>query len=183
MKPTSPTYTAQKMKFFIKDFLSKCDQIRRKLRIWSHLPKKYLMEDFNCNCIFITKRLRERWFTVNFGKFLSTAFHRTPPDDCFWPLKFSAWLLNSQARLDLIDLIVPNKIAMAYLKKKSFVLFNTNFLQFQIKLTFGFNTSFLTAKHQTIMMWPLHSWQLHFFLFMGNKFISTNPSDGKLLSN
>ena len=29
-------YTAQKMKFSIKDFFSKCDQIRRKLRIWSH---------------------------------------------------------------------------------------------------------------------------------------------------
>ena len=29
--------TAQKMKFFIKDFFSKCDQICRKLWIWSHL--------------------------------------------------------------------------------------------------------------------------------------------------
>ena len=28
-----------------KDFFSKCDQIRRKLRILSHLPKKYLMEN------------------------------------------------------------------------------------------------------------------------------------------
>ena len=34
------------MKFSIKDFLSKCDQIRRKLRIWSHLQKKSLMENF-----------------------------------------------------------------------------------------------------------------------------------------
>ena len=42
-------HTAQKMKFFIKDFLSKCDQIRRKLRIWSHLLKKSLME----NSIFL----------------------------------------------------------------------------------------------------------------------------------
>ena len=39
--------TAQKMKFFIfKDFFSKCDKIRRKLRIWSHLLKKSLMETF-----------------------------------------------------------------------------------------------------------------------------------------
>ena len=34
------------MEFFIKDFLSKCDQIRRKLQIWSHLLKKSLMENF-----------------------------------------------------------------------------------------------------------------------------------------
>ena len=33
------------MKFFIKDFFSKCDQILRKLRIWSHLLKKSLMEN------------------------------------------------------------------------------------------------------------------------------------------
>ena len=38
--------TAQKMKFSIKDFFSKYDQIRRKLRIWSHLLKKSLMESF-----------------------------------------------------------------------------------------------------------------------------------------
>ena len=36
------------MNFYIKDFFSKYDQIRRRLRIWSHLLKKFLME----NCIF-----------------------------------------------------------------------------------------------------------------------------------
>ena len=41
-----PRGTAQKMKFPIKDFFSKCDQIRRKLRIWSHLLKKSLIENF-----------------------------------------------------------------------------------------------------------------------------------------
>ena len=34
------------MKFSINDFFSKCDQIRRKLRIWSHLLNKSLMENF-----------------------------------------------------------------------------------------------------------------------------------------
>ena len=38
--------TAQKMKFSIKHFSSKCDQILRKLWIWSHLLKKSLMENF-----------------------------------------------------------------------------------------------------------------------------------------
>ena len=40
-----PSHNAQKMKFSIKDLFSKCDQIRRKLRIRSHLLKKSLMED------------------------------------------------------------------------------------------------------------------------------------------
>ena len=38
--------TAQEMKFSITDFFSKCDQIPRKLRIWSHLLKKSLIENF-----------------------------------------------------------------------------------------------------------------------------------------
>ena len=39
-------FTAQKMKLSNKDFFSRCDQIRRNLRIWSHLLKKSLMESF-----------------------------------------------------------------------------------------------------------------------------------------
>ena len=39
-------YTAQKMKFSIKDFFSKCDQIRSFLRILSHLLKKFLIKNF-----------------------------------------------------------------------------------------------------------------------------------------
>ena len=38
--------TAQKTKFSIKDFLTKYDQIRSFLRIWSHSLKKSLMENF-----------------------------------------------------------------------------------------------------------------------------------------
>ena len=38
--------TAQKMKFSIKDFLSKWEQIRSFLWIWSHLLKKSLKENF-----------------------------------------------------------------------------------------------------------------------------------------
>ena len=38
--------TAQKMKFPIKDFFSKCDQICNFLWIWSHLLKKFLIEKF-----------------------------------------------------------------------------------------------------------------------------------------
>ena len=37
----------KKMKFSVKDFFSKSDQIRRKLRIWSHLLQKSLVKNFN----------------------------------------------------------------------------------------------------------------------------------------
>ena len=48
-----PSATAQKIKFAIKDFFSKCDQIRKKLRIWSHLLRKSLMENFIFCAIFL----------------------------------------------------------------------------------------------------------------------------------
>ena len=48
-------HTARKTKFFIKDFFSICDQIRRKLQIRSHLLKKSLMENFIfCTVTFLT---------------------------------------------------------------------------------------------------------------------------------
>ena len=37
---------AQKMKFSMKDFFSKCDQIRKILPIWSYLHKESLTENF-----------------------------------------------------------------------------------------------------------------------------------------
>ena len=39
-------FSAQKIKFPIKDFFSMCDQICRKLRMWWHLLKKSFMENF-----------------------------------------------------------------------------------------------------------------------------------------
>ena len=46
MKVNVYSFAAQKMKFSFKDLFSKCDQIPRFLRIWSHLLKKYLIENF-----------------------------------------------------------------------------------------------------------------------------------------
>ena len=44
------------MKFSIKDFFSKCDLISSFLRIWSHLLKKPVMENF-IFCAVITEML------------------------------------------------------------------------------------------------------------------------------
>ena len=44
--PAATTDTAQKIKFSIQDFFSKCDQIHRKLQILPHLLKKSLTENF-----------------------------------------------------------------------------------------------------------------------------------------
>ena len=62
--------TAQKLKFFIKDFLSKCDQIRSILRIWSHLLKKSLTDNF----IFYATHKENRRLKIEVA---------TKMDDCF----------------------------------------------------------------------------------------------------
>ena len=70
------------MKFCIKDFFSKCDQIRcflSFLRIWSHLLKKSLMENFIflCNEWWIAEFIAEPWglwwnFCENIWRLLDT---------------------------------------------------------------------------------------------------------------
>ena len=66
-------YTAQKMKFPIKDFSSKCDEIRSFLQIWSHLPGKSFME----NIIFYTCYMcRLNSFSGTFSYFSIMAFFR-----------------------------------------------------------------------------------------------------------
>ena len=47
----------KKMKFSIKDFFSKCEQIRRKLRICSHLLKKSLMENFIFCAVYYASKI------------------------------------------------------------------------------------------------------------------------------
>ena len=41
-------FTAQKLKLFIKNIFSKCDQIHRFRRIWEHLQNKPLIRNFIC---------------------------------------------------------------------------------------------------------------------------------------
>ena len=53
------------MKFSIKDYFSKCDQILRKLRIWLHLLEEYLMENFIFLCIYSFCKTLHLKFIVN----------------------------------------------------------------------------------------------------------------------
>ena len=46
-------YSAQKTKFSIQDFFSKFDQVRSFQRIWQHLPKKSLMENFIFSSVIV----------------------------------------------------------------------------------------------------------------------------------
>ena len=52
-KLSDTTFTTQKMEFVIKYFFSKCG--RRKLQIWLHLLRKFLMENFIFCSVFLLK--------------------------------------------------------------------------------------------------------------------------------
>ena len=54
--------TAQKIEFSMKNLFRKCDQIRRKLRIWSHLLNKYLMEN-SIFCVAVLQNSSSKNFT------------------------------------------------------------------------------------------------------------------------
>ena len=55
--------TAQKFKFAIKDLVDECEQIHRKMRIWSHLKEGILIEkvDFLCSAGYWAMPLKMFW--------------------------------------------------------------------------------------------------------------------------
>ena len=64
------------MKFSIKVFFSKCDQIGRFLRIWSHLLKKSFMKNFIflCSVYYFINFKRRLWIARNFPE--TVRFHK-----------------------------------------------------------------------------------------------------------
>ena len=71
-----------KTKFSIKDFFSKCDQIRSFLRIWSHLLEKSLMENFIfCAVGFTILSKSQTWYHQN----LKLSLKVSEPDHLLMP--------------------------------------------------------------------------------------------------
>ena len=77
----SPTFTAQKMKFSIEDLFSKCDRIRSVLRIWSHLLKKSLMENFIFCAVFVFAAIMFKLLVIQFIIKLYAVFTNSNEND------------------------------------------------------------------------------------------------------
>ena len=58
-------HTAQKMKFSIKDFFTKCDQIRSFLRVWSHLLFKSLVGKLQFLCSAKREHGQQLWYPIS----------------------------------------------------------------------------------------------------------------------
>ena len=94
------SYNTQKLQFFIKGFSSKCDQIRRKLRFWSHLLKKSFIENFIFCVVFWGKQYSYEW-TLLIDK----------TNNCHFKQKISQKLLRSQISMQSQFLTFPIAIA------------------------------------------------------------------------
>ena len=76
------THTVQKMKFSIKDFFIICDQIRRELRIWSHLLQKSFMESLSSSALtillsYLNYVIVPLAFSIDLNSFFSQQKHIT----------------------------------------------------------------------------------------------------------
>ena len=65
------------MKFSIKDFFSKHDQIRRFLRIWSHLQKKSLILSGELHFFCSVKREYQKFMELQSGAYLKRTFDQS----------------------------------------------------------------------------------------------------------
>ena len=54
--------TAQKMKFSIRDFFRKCEQIRSFMWVWSYLLKKFFMKNFIFSAVTELKNVQKLFF-------------------------------------------------------------------------------------------------------------------------
>ena len=68
----------KKIKFSIKDFFSKCDQIRSFLRIWLHLLEKSLMENVILLCsVWMNAwgllKIEDNWYTLQICNWTKTS--------------------------------------------------------------------------------------------------------------
>ena len=93
-------YTAQKIKFSIKDFFRRCHQISSKLRIRSHLLKNSLMENF----IFCAV-LKDHWISFHLSEILPKPLNMgiktlsfqnkeqasETPNSLFWDNSLNSW--------------------------------------------------------------------------------------------
>ena len=104
IRVSSDSFTAQKMKFSIKDFFSKCDQICRKLRIRSHLLniyKKSLMESLVFCAVRISMLvLNNIYCNVDFFRLSVLGYSEPLSDKCMsMPLNSESFSQSLKERL------------------------------------------------------------------------------------
>ena len=123
MKGRGKKIPAQKMKFSIKNYFSKCDQIHSFLRIWLHLLMKSLMEslifcavitEFECKCYSKPTIKVPNYFQGCHLQRQTLSAYRIRQLVHIWPTLFSNRSMNCsrklQVCLSICDLLLPPSI-------------------------------------------------------------------------
>ena len=90
------------MKFFVKDFFSKCDQIHSFIRIWLRLLKRLLNEKFNF-CVVLAKDLTDAtliYLTVHDTHFVN---RQKDPQELFCKKCCSQKLRNIHRKIPFLE--------------------------------------------------------------------------------
>ena len=98
------------MKFSIKDFFNKCDQIHSFLRIWLHLMKKSLMENFIFCAVYMWTKQKQALDVFHKKGILKKAILNTSDKiqmlltkyECFWQFLLTKYLGRNGALLTKI---------------------------------------------------------------------------------
>ena len=112
-KKSNQKFHYTKMKFSIKHFLSKCDQMRTFLRIWSHLLTKSVMENFIFCAAYspfwetISLLLTQSYFQTFYWKLLY-AFVKCM--FCFFSLKLKFKLFKRAGKIAIGDSAFTNNL-------------------------------------------------------------------------
>ena len=107
------------MKFCIINNFSKFDQIHRELRIWSHLLKKSLMENF-IFCVVVPRKIRETLYILKNTTHINNISYMPP----------EIWLPN--LRISQLNPYILNTYTFFYRQLVSGLTFKVTFCFFQI---------------------------------------------------
>ena len=99
------------MKFSTKDFFSKCDQISRKLQIWSHLLKKSLMKNF-IFVPYITKHLAQNYELKQADLFYANLFTSLEASASFMKIEERSLFITSPYPFEIFPLVLEKKAAV-----------------------------------------------------------------------
>ena len=136
------------MKFSFKNFCSKFDQIRRKLRIWSHLERNSLMENF-IFCAVLDKNKIAWIVPMRDSDFLhenNDSFYRSGRPGCSVKKLFLEILQNSQeSTCTRVSFLMKSRAATLLEKRLCHRCFPVNFCEI-FRNTFCYRTPLAAAS-------------------------------------
>ena len=135
------------MKFSIKEFFSKCEQIHRKLRIWSHLLKKSLKENFFFCTVWLYKDRGTSYILLGMTKY---------DFDCDIPVQLRPKNSPTFDRFLQVSRVVKFSAVIAYNPPQNSPWFRNYFVCFPKRVLYTLNYFYYYLE--TFQNWKKVNW-------------------------